>query len=704
MESQRRNVWTILLVLALFLAAPGLNPTAQAKGEKKPLTIEGKSHLPLRVLSRAFAKIYQTPDTSASTVEDNVPAFQSFFVYDKKGADTDLDTLVWYQVGPDNRGTVVGWMNSDDVFEWKQTMCLSYTHPEGRHPVLMFEKKDTLEQLATMPPEQRKEQIGQLYQEIDKGKITPDFPVITVEPKMAVDITKEFYLLPILDFSELEIDNREARLLKLAAVTRAEAGARESSDIRKNRDYLADAVVKPEDAAAKEAKNLNIDVVWVMDTTNSMQPYIDQTLKVIEKASRTITSNTEVGGALHFGIWAYRDSMEIPGIGYTVKNFTPQLENVNAFVDTLQSVKACAVGSKGYAEDMYAGVNAALTETSWTPGALRIVILVGDAPAHEAGHKWNSSKMNAATLRELADEKKTTILALHIKDPRAEKYHELTEEQFQSLSSNPGVTDSAYFTTVSTDLDGFVKVTEAMTRPIITLLAQARQSGRDSGRASLAGGKAAVAANSNLDLFGEEGPAPGVETPDRQRHTEQMTRKNLKAAFVQWLGSQSGAQAPRDVVAWVTDKDLIDCDIQALEVRLLINKRQLDSLRQTLQTILTAGRTGQISGDDFFSSLQAAAASTARDPEMIRRARSRAETGLIPEFLQGLPYTSRIMDMSNELWDSWSVDDQDMFLADLEARIMAYETIHDSPEGWVQLNKNDDPGDYVYPITLDLLP
>ncbi len=60
--------------------------------------------------------------------------------------------------------------------------------------------------------------------------------------------------------------------------------------------------------------------------------------------------------------------------------------------------------------------------------------------------------------------------------------------------------------------------------------------------------------------------------------------------------------------------------------------------------------------------------------------------------------------MSNELWSSWSVDDQDMFLADLEARIMAYETIHDSPEGWVQLNRSDDPGDWVYPITLDLLP
>jgi len=173
---------------------------------------------------------------------------------------------------------------------------------------------------------------------------------------------------------------------------------------------------------------------------------------------------------------------------------------------------------------------------------------------------------------------------------------------------------------------------------------------------------------------------------------------------VQWVGSQAGAQAPRDVVAWVTDKDLLATDIQSLEVRLLINKRQLDSLRETLKTILAAGRKGQISGEDFFSSLQAAAAATARDPEMIKRAKSLSQSGLIPEFLTGLPYKSRIMDMNNELWSSWSVDEQDMFLADLEARIMAYETIHDGPEGWVRLNKSDDPSEYVYPISLELLP
>ena len=445
MQRRKHHVWAILLVLAVAVTALApLNP-AGAEERKKPLTIEGKTYLPQRVLSRAFGKIYQQPDTSSPTVQENVPAFQAFFVYDRKDPAGDLETMGWYQVGTDNRGTVVGWMNSDDVFEWKQTMCLSYTHPEGRHPVLMFDREKTLEKYTAMPADQRKQEISRLYQEIDQGKITPDFPVVTVEPKMAVDITKEFYLLPILDFKAVDLDDREARILKLAAVTKAEAGARDSSDIRKNQNYLNDAVLAPTDVVRKKARDLKIDVVWIMDTTNSMQPYIDQTLKAIETVSQSIARDPDVGKALRFGIWGYRDSMEIPNIGYDVKNFTPELQDVDSFTATLKGVKACTVGSKGYAEDMFTGVNAALKETAWTPDALRLVILVGDAPAHEAGHKWNTSKMSADALRALADDKKVYILALHIKDPKAKKYHEITEQQFSALSTNPGVQGGGYF-------------------------------------------------------------------------------------------------------------------------------------------------------------------------------------------------------------------------------------------------------------------
>lgn len=702
--------------------------SAASASKRTPMKLEGKESLPLRVLSRAFSKVYKNPDAAGAAIEENVPAFQAYYVYAKQGGG-DMGGKVWYEVGHDNRGTVAGWMSSDDVFEWKQTMCLSYTHPEGRYPVLMFDKKAELERLSGLTKEKRKESVEKYYMDIAMGDVPPEFPIVTIEPKKAIDITKEFYLLPILEFGEVQLENREARILKLAAVTGEGADARESSDIRKNKDYLQEAVQDSTSISPAALEKLGIDIVWVMDSTNSMMPYVTQTLKVVEEASKRISTNAALAKAVRFGVWGYRDSISIPGIGYNVKNYTPELQNIDQFIPTLKTVDVTLAGSEGYAEDVFSGVKGAVDETAWTPNAIKIVVLVGDAPGHEPGHKWNSSGQSQTTLRAIADDRNITIYAIHIKDPKAEQYHATTAEQFQTLSLNRGAEGGpSYYSTPSEDLVGFENVTRNVTDAIIGLLEKINQEkGKAAPVAAAPAGKtgasdfdvpspagqpakpgtptAATAAKGsvNLDLFEESKTAP-AKTAAAKPDGQALANAALKAALVQWVGSQAGAQAPRDVVAWVTDKDLLATDIQSLEVRLLINKRQLDSLRETLKTILAAGRKGQISGEDFFSSLQAAAAATARDPEMIKRAKSLSQSGLIPEFLTGLPYKSRIMDMNNELWSSWSVDEQDMFLADLEARIMAYETIHDGPEGWVRLNKSDDPSEYVYPISLELLP
>ena len=74
------------------------------------------------------------------------------------------------------------------------------------------------------------------------------------------------------------------------------------------------------------------------------------------------------------------------------------------------------------------------------------------------------------------------------------------------------------------------------------------------------------------------------------------------------------------------------------------------------------------------------------------------------DFLKGLPYKSRLMEMNNELWESWGPDEQNAFLSNLEAKINAYAAIHDDTSQWISLNEGDDPNDYVAPILLDLMP
>ncbi len=676
-------------------------PADAAAGQRFPLTLSEGSELPLRVLTRPMASLYKTP-AEGDILQSNLPTFQSYYVYDRPGGEARETGNGWYEVGTDENGTVVGWIKTEDVFEWKQTMCLAYTHPQGRRPVLMFEDKEALEELAGMEPQARAAAAEALYTAIDQAAagtapLPKAFPVLSVEPKLAVDISKQFYLLPILEFETTTLNGRESRLLRLAAVSGGGEKARESSDLRTNSEYLQQAVVSA-DQQAGALQDIKIDLVWVIDTTRSMQPYIDRARDVLSAVSGSISAEKALNEKLAFGLWAYRDSTSIAGIEYNTKNFTPELLNVDDFMKVIADVKETSIDSVDVNEDLFAGVSDALEKTAWREGAVRIVVVVADAPAHEAGHKWNSSGKEENTLRTLATERGVNILALHLNPPKTKRYNRVAERQLRTLSLNPGTDKSFYWGISARDVDSFGKTAEAITQTLTAYL--------DGVMAQRGAAVASAPAASEPATAGGQAPAAagGVQTLNDDAPTGDDLQNLIKAASVTWVGSHSGAQAPRDVEAWVSDKDLIDPVRQALDVRLLINKRQLDSLATLLTSVLEAGRTNQVSGDDFFTSLQAASAVASRDPSMLANARNLAESGMIPDFLSGLPYHSQLMDMNNDLWASWGPDEQDSFLSQIEARVAAYAALHDNPEVWVALNAGDDPSDYVAPVPLELLP
>ncbi|MCF8099570.1 MAG: VWA domain-containing protein, partial [Desulfarculaceae bacterium] len=178
----------------------------------------------------------------------------------------------------------------------------------------------------------------------------------------------------------------------------------------------------------------------------------------------------------------------------------------------------------------------------------------------------------------------------------------------------------------------------------------------------------------------------------------------IRAAQVQWLGKATGAQAPKDIVAFAMDRDLENPAIPSLDVCVLLNKRQLDSLVKTLQTIIEAGRLGQKSGQGFFKALKEVAVVSGADPDKILNAKKYGESGLVPEFLAGLPYKSKVMALSGETWASWNAMEQSQFMDELDGKIQAYQDIHSQSDQWVQLNKGDDKDQYVYPVKLSLMP
>jgi hypothetical protein len=678
-------------MVGLLLVVCSLPSGGWAQEKRTPVKVEGKTVIPLRVLARPFSNIYKEPDESKAKVEENVPTFKAYYVYTRPEVKaTATEIKGWYEVGSDNRGTVLGWMRADDVLEWKQNMTLAYTHPDGRKPVLMFEKREALLDLVKAQSDQRKQRADEFYTAIQAKKIPAGFPVRSVEPNGYVDIGKQFYLLPILEFGESGLDQYETRILKLAAAVLKGEEARGDQSVINTGDtsYLDKGQIGISDAEV--LKKLEIDLVFVMDTTASMQPYINATLDAIKNIALLITKDAALRQSVHFGLWCYRDAPTIQGIEYLTKNFTSTLQPVDTFAQTLQGIREATVGSEGFDEDLFAGLNDAMTKTAWSPKAMRILVLVGDAPSHEPGHPWNSTGQSAETLRQFANDNGIYIAALHPRepDPRLESAHALAEKQFRALATNKGTRDTtqaAYWTVNGRDVNAFAQVTRELAGALVEFTAEAKK-GQVPGTAAASTPGAASAPGS--------AQAPSVK---------EVARSMGHAAFVEWLGRETEVKAPHDIIAWAVDKDLYDPALASMEVRLLVNKREIDELRKVLQEVMTAGRKGQIAGGDFFTVLQTTAATVARgEQSRIRQAKSMAE--LVPEFLQGLPYKSDLMALTNSLWASWSTDQQDEFLKGIEAKIQLYQTIHDAADKWVEFHKGDPADEHVYPIALESLP
>ena len=211
-------------------------------------------------------------------------------------------------------------------------------------------------------------------------------------------------------------------------------------------------------------------------------------------------------------------------------------------------------------------------------------MVVGDAPSHEAGHKWNASGKEENTLRALATERNVSILALHLNPPKTKRFNKVAERQLRALSLNPGTEKSYYWGINANDVASFGMMAEAITDTLVGYLeGAARQQSFD---AMTPEERAAFLADPASKTDKQPAQARQAATLNADAPTSDDLKKLIQAAAVSWIGSQSGAKAPRDVEAWVTDKDLADPVRQSLEVRLLINKRQLDALATLLSDCL----------------------------------------------------------------------------------------------------------------------
>jgi hypothetical protein len=101
--------------------------------------------------------------------------------------------------------------------------------------------------------------------------------------------------------------------------------------------------------------------------------------------------------------------------------------------------------------------------------------------------------------------------------------------------------------------------------------------------------------------------------------------------------------------------------------------------------------------------------SAIREPNMIDKGvepgnLTLGKSGILPEFIEGLPYKTKVVNLSIERYANQPAGWQREFLNELKSKIAQYEAYYKNNDIWIELNEGDKPGEHVTFLAIDRLP
>ena len=628
---------------------PSPPAVAEVDGGQRPLLMAGKKTLFQRVLSKPGAKLSADAGSAPGKA---LPAFSVLYVYQRK----DIDGSPWVRVGAATDGRSEGWLPAAQVSDWKQSLVLKFTERSGRAPVMFLRQPGEVEKLLADPAAAKGVLAKAQKNSEDNGQ------VLALEPAASAVPQNQFYLLPIFDSKESFDENGQpVQLLNVASI-----------------DPGSSAVAKPATPViSANADAFRTAVVLVVDTTVSMQPYIDQIRDVVHELQTRIAERGELD-SVSFGMVGFRNSIKkTPGLEYVAKTLITldQGRDPQRFLDMARQVKASTVSSHSFNEDAFAGVMQAVDGMDWSGYGGRIILLVTDAGALRKSDPLATTQMNEAEVRQAALGKQIKIYALHLRTDAGKKTHAGAESQYRVLTAdaNPQIGD-LYTPVPGGDVRKLGERVDEIGTVFANLVHQVRSNTPQP-----------VPLLSSAPSLADKSAAVGY------------------AMHMDFLGRKTASQAPQLVSAWTADRDLTNPALPAFQVCVMLTKLQLNDLQQSLKLIVDAARKTQSSPKGFFQEIASASAYMSRDPQALRKGGNLADGGILGEYLEGLPYRSKSLNMTQDLWLSLSVAEQEDFIDELDSKIRLYETFHNDVANWVRFG-DAEPGDALYRVPLSTLP
>ena len=311
----------------------------------------------------------------------------------------------WYQVGSTpRRDSILGWVPASCAVEWNTRVGdRQLKAPGGRSvPLEVYPRaEDIIERVTT-------------------GR-TKAQPIARAKASDRHDPAP----WPISEVRHAQVDGKTIELHKLMFIGRFGKEQRGS-----------DAACPPEGGydpattARIQASVRKIDLVFVVDATGSMDPYIagvKETVKVIAEKMRDL----DIAPDMAYGLWAYRDHGSESE--YVTKGWPLQCDH-DSLLKSLGNLEASGGGDTR--EAVYDGVQDAINCTSWRGEGLshRIVVLMGDCSAHDPGTEGNPRNISAEDLIREATEHNVTLFSLAVGGREELPDRKRRREQFERLS------------------------------------------------------------------------------------------------------------------------------------------------------------------------------------------------------------------------------------------------------------------------------
>lgn len=654
---------SIYLILACLLAC--LCHTAVAA----PLPQEGKKSVFQRIITHPGAKLYAGPEESAAVVREPLKTFTVMYIYDRQGNRLRVGAG---QDKPD------GWIDGADSTEWPQAITMVFTDRTGRDPVLFFRDHDALEELCRV--NNIESAVKKYNSQVRSNTIASDSPLAASEPPAGAVSEKNFYLMPVLDIDEQFYSHNGPRLIEVASINPG-AGTGET--------------VSAAEPGGSSPAEMRTGFVFIIDTSISMRPYIDQTLAMVRSLYDSLEKSPHAD-KLAFAVVAFRsDTARTPELDYTAKvvcDFTTAKDR-QRLEDALASLEEARVSSHDINEDSFAGIREAVDSLAWKDYGGRIMMMVTDAGPIGAGDPSSQTGLSPETLADYLRANKIYLTVLHVKNPRAKSNHAYAEDAYKRLTRQSDNLPSYISLNASTPAKG---------------AAAFKSAGQ-----TLAGEYAkAVSAIAEGRLL----PKPAAASPARRTPEDEARRIAASTGYamqLQFLGNQNEITAPEIIKAWIADADLTklaanpgSAPVMAVEPAVLLTKSQLSNLYKQLKLLLAGSEEAFLNGDaDLFAQIASASAQMSRDPGQfsLHPDRNLVQNGLLDEVLDGLPYKSTIGAMTRQDWEAMSTGQRDAFIKRIKSLLARYEAYDRDAEHWESFGAAN-PGDWVYRVPLSMLP